>query len=90
MTGRPERVVLTLYYREGCHLCQDMLQALRGLQSYPQLDIRPVDIDRDPVLRRRWDEWVPVLCSAAGEEICHHFLDPQALARHLAGRPPAG
>jgi len=73
---------LTLYYREGCHLCEIMLQALRGLQSDMEFEISVVDIDREPELRQRYDEWVPVLCR--GElEICHYQLDLDALNRVL-------
>jgi len=73
---------LTLYYREGCHLCETMLQALRGLQHDMGFEILLVDIDRDPGLRQRYDEWVPVLCM--GElEICHYQLDVAALDRAL-------
>ncbi len=79
----PEKPTLTLYYREGCHLCETMLQALRGLQSRLDFDISLVDIDRDPGLRQRYDEWVPVLL--AGEhEICHYHLDSLALESFLA------
>ena len=77
---------LTLYYREGCHLCEEMLQALRGLQAFSQLELRLVDIDRDPELVRRYDEWVPVLCHG-DREICHHFLDEQALREFLENVP---
>jgi len=73
---------LTLYYREGCHLCEIMLQALRGLQSDMEFEISVVDIDSEPELRQRYDEWVPVLCR--GElEICHYQLDLDALNRVL-------
>ena len=74
----PEVVCLTLYYREGCHLCQTMLQALRGLQSRLGFELTLVDIDRDPDLRQRYDEWVPVLCHA-DRELCHYHLDEQAV-----------
>lgn len=73
-----DRPALTLYYREGCHLCETMLQALRGLQPRLDFDISLVDIDRDSALRQRYDEWVPVLCRGA-EEICHYQLDVDAL-----------
>ena len=53
---------LTLYYREGCHLCDVMLQALRGLQVHLAFDLQRIDVDSNPVLRQRYDEWVPVLC----------------------------
>ena len=74
----PEVVCLTLYYREGCHLCQNMLQALRGLQSRLGFELTLVDIDRVSGLRQRYDEWVPVLCHA-DRELCHYHLDEQAV-----------
>jgi glutaredoxin len=75
---------LILYYREGCHLCEAMLQALRGLQLRLEFELRLVDVDRDAELQRRYDEWVPVLF--LGErEVCHYHLDEQAL-RQLLGQ----
>lgn len=74
----PAVVCLTLYYREGCHLCQIMLQALRGLQSRLGFELTLVDIDRDSGLRQRYDEWVPVLCHG-DRELCHYHLDEQAV-----------
>jgi glutaredoxin len=75
---------LILYYREGCHLCEVMLRALRGLQPRLGFELRLVDVDRDPELQRRYDEWVPVLF--LGErEVCHYQLDEQAL-RQLLGQ----
>jgi len=85
------QVELTLYYREGCHLCEAMLQALRGLQPRLEFDLRLVDVDRDPGLRQRYDEWVPVLC-LGHREICHYHLDEPALRRAVSGadsRSPA-
>jgi glutaredoxin len=78
-------VELILYYREGCHLCETMLQALRGLQPQLGFELRPVDIDRDAELLGRYDERVPVLC--LGErEICHYQLDEQVLRRSISQR----
>jgi thioredoxin reductase (NADPH) len=55
-----------------------MLQALRGLQPRLGFELTPVDIDRDPDLRQRYDEWVPVLCHG-DRELCHYHLDEQAV-----------
>lgn len=71
-------ISLTLYYREGCHLCQSMLQALRGLQSRLDFNLKLVDIDGDPELRQRYDEWVPVLAHEE-LELCHYNLDERAV-----------
>ena len=73
---------LTLYYREGCHLCEAMLQALRGLQTCLDFDLQLQDIDRDPQLAQRYDEWVPVLLGGE-QEICHYHLDQSALEAFL-------
>ncbi len=81
MTRDP--VELTLYYREGCHLCETMQQALRGLQSRLGFVLRTVDIDRQARLRRRYDEWVPVLCHGE-RELCHYYLDEQAVSAACA------
>ena len=78
------RPALTLYYRDGCHLCETMLQALRGLQALLDFDLQLVDVDGDPALARRYDEWVPVLCRGE-REICHYHLDEQALRAVLQG-----
>jgi thioredoxin reductase (NADPH) len=59
-----------------------MLQALRGLQSDMGFEISLVDIDREPGLRQRYDEWVPVLCRGE-QEICHYQLDLDALNQAL-------
>jgi glutaredoxin len=48
---------VTLYTRQGCHLCDEALAVLRRHALEPQL----VDIDADPVLRERYHECVPVV-----------------------------
>ena len=52
---------VTLYTRVGCHLCDEakkVLDRARGSASF-ELEIR--DIDRDPELRRLYNEEVPVI-----------------------------
>jgi hypothetical protein len=74
-----------LYSRSYCHLCDDMLAALRAMQPDGQrFAIDVVDVDADPALVARYDELVPVLAAEpAGTELCHYFLDEGALRRHL-------
>lgn len=76
---------LTLYGREECHLCHDMIAALRKMQSdVPSgpftLDI--IDVDDDADLQARYGALVPVLM-ADGKEICHYHLDMAALEKVL-------
>ncbi len=83
MTAEPENGSrLTLYYREDCHLCERMLQALRGLQPSLHFELQLVDIDREPALIRLYDERVPVLC-LGDTEICHYHLDEARLNLEL-------
>ena len=76
---------LTVYIRQGCHLCTDMTQALERLRSELGFDITAVDIDADPELVRLYNTRVPVLV-AGGVEICYYFLEEQRLRDHLQAR----
>lgn len=72
---------LTLYSREACHLCEVMLGELEPLLA-GRGEVSVVDIDEDPVLRRRYGLRIPVL--AHGEtELCRYRLDPVAVEAHL-------
>jgi len=76
-----------LYSRSYCHLCEDMLAALRAFMARAGLAyaVDVIDVDADPQLTDRFDELVPVLYgSPSGPEICHYFLDEAALQRHLS------
>lgn len=77
----------TLYSRSYCHLCEDLLDALRAFMAREGLacKVDVIDVDAEPALVERFDELVPVLLGddPAGPEICHYFLDEAALRRHL-------
>ena len=84
----------TLYARGYCHLCDDMLAALRSLETpAQQFAITVLDVDADPALVARFDELVPVLYGALDQpELCHYYLDHAAVQAYLAARAlnPAG
>lgn len=66
---------LTLYVREGCHLCEQFLMELSleiGPAALEQLAI--VDVDSDPELASRYGLRVPVLAFGAGV-LCEGVLD---------------
>ena len=75
--------VLTVFGREDCHLCHDMITALQVIQPTNSFNLELVDIDRDANLEAKYGHLVPVL-SANGEEICHYFLDRAALDAYFA------
>jgi glutaredoxin len=75
----------TLYSRSWCHLCEDMLAALKALETGDcRFAIEVVDVDADPALVERFDELVPVLFGDPGQgELCHYFLDKQAVLAYV-------
>jgi len=75
-------VKLTLYFREYCSLCHQMLAELAPWQARFGFELVVIDVDSDPVLEERFNEMVPVLMD--GEtEICHWHLNTDSLAAHL-------
>ena len=75
-------VGLKLYVRTGCHLCEDMLIQLQQLQPELGLELETIEISGQASLEQEYGEKVPVLMGR-NEEICHYFLDLQALKRYI-------
>ena len=72
-------IKLTLYSRTGCHLCEDMEQALPELATEFDFKTEIVLIDNNNELEQAWGTKVPVL--AIGDDIiCEYFLDKVALS----------
>lgn len=82
---------LTLYYRSGCSLCEDMQVELMAAQSRYGFALQAVDVDRSEALVAEYGHKVPVLTSGHSDdsghevEICHYFLDHSALADYFSG-----
>ena len=74
--------LLTLYGRLGCHLCEDMQNDLLSLQKELGFELQIIDVDSDPDLVKQYGTRVPVLTSDK-DEICHYFLDKQALLQYF-------
>ena len=74
---------LTVLSRAYCHLCEDMIAALKQFQGRYPFEIVVVDIDRHPELEERWGDKVPVLLDG-DRELCHYHLDVEVLDARLA------
>ena len=74
---------LSLYHRRGCHLCDEMLEAVEHLLIGRNIEIVMVDIAEDPVLIASYGEDIPVLF-AGSYEICRHRLDADRLLQWLS------
>jgi len=77
-------VLLTVYGREHCHLCQDMIAALQKLRANYPFRLEVIDVDSDTDLQSRYGQRVPVLM-AEDKEICHYHLNLNAFARIFQG-----
>jgi glutaredoxin len=55
------QLVIVLYSRNGCHLCDDAFEMLRQRQERFGFRLDVVDIDSNPELRNRYDQSVPVI-----------------------------
>jgi thiol-disulfide isomerase/thioredoxin len=75
-------ILLTVYWREDCHLCHDMIAALEAFQPEYRFALEIVDVDENETLERQYGHLVPVL-AGNGEKICHYHLDPVALAAYF-------
>ena len=73
---------LTVYERAGCHLCDDMVSTLSEWRAELGFEIERVDVDTSPELAARYGAKVPVLMHGSFE-VCHFFLDLDALRRAL-------
>ena len=74
---------LKVYSRQGCHLCEVLIEELLPIiDGKLELEIR--DIDTNPKWRERWYADIPVV-EYAGEVICRHFLDRDAITGILRG-----
>ena len=73
---------ITLYTREGCHLCEEAKAAIQLLVSEFSATLREVDIDDDPILHDRYTNDVPVVFLGS-KMIAQHRLDPAQLRRQL-------
>jgi hypothetical protein len=78
-----DRPTLTVYSRADCHLCDEMIEALRSLQGLFQFEIAVLDVDAEPVLARRHGDQVPVLMHG-GVELCHFRLEPEIVTAYLS------
>ena len=77
---------LTVLSRDGCELCETLLEELAQLgttMQLPPIEVR--DVDSDALLARRYGLDVPVLL-LDGVKVCQHHLDPHELSRLLRPR----
>jgi glutaredoxin-like protein DUF836 len=80
-------IVLTIYSRPGCHLCDDMKAIVtRAAELAPeQTTIMEIDISTDPDLERRFGLEIPMLM-VNGKKAAKYRVTEEELRRLLAGK----
>lgn len=76
---------LDLYSRQGCHLCEILIEELLPLVR-GRFEIAVHDIDSRADWKKKYDTRIPVL-EYDGEPICQYHLDRNALTRILSNTP---
>jgi hypothetical protein len=75
--------VVTLYTRPGCHLCDEVRDAILALgPELPPFELSEVNIERDHVLFARYLERIPVVV-VDGEVVSELELDRDLLRVRL-------
>ena len=80
----PVAAPLVLISRSYCHLCHDMEAVVRPLAVAFDVALELVDVDASEELEALYGERVPVL-RHGDRELCHYFVDADALRAYLAG-----
>jgi glutaredoxin len=78
-------MIVTLYSRPGCHLCDEARESLRRVQTRAPFTLREVDITTDDVLHARYLERIPVV-SMNGQDLFEYEVDEESLARLILYR----
>ena len=78
-------MLVRLYDRAGCHLCDDALAIVeQEVAAVPGAVLERVDVDSDPALQARYGELVPVV-EIDGEPHAQWFVDAARLRAALGG-----
>jgi glutaredoxin len=77
--------MVTLYTKEGCHLCEQVLAVIEQVRARHPFDLTIVDILDDPRAYDLYKHDVPVVLLDGGE-IARHRLTAGQLSDHLSRR----
>ncbi|HEY7782661.1 MAG TPA: glutaredoxin family protein [Ktedonobacterales bacterium] len=82
-------MVITLYGKAGCGLCDDARELLENLAAQHAFDLSEVDIRHDAALFERYRYRIPVV-TIDGREVAEGRIDPAELAAAVAGQSASG
>jgi glutaredoxin len=74
--------MVTIYSRHGCHLCEDAVKILEGLQPELNFEIEIIYIDGNAELEKKYGEQIPVI-HIDGEHHDFWRVDPERFRSSL-------
>ncbi|MDA1312575.1 MAG: glutaredoxin family protein [Acidobacteria bacterium] len=82
--ARRESISVTIYSRDGCHLCEEVRAQLETLRREHGFVLIELDIDADAALKKSYDHEVPVVM-IDGREAFRHRWSPRLFLQQLRG-----
>jgi glutaredoxin len=76
---------VTVYSKPDCHLCEQALAVLRGLQRELPFALRELDITADERLHRDYFDRIPVV-ELDGEELFEYHVPEEQMRERLESR----
>ncbi|MGP0101296.1 MAG: glutaredoxin family protein [Solirubrobacteraceae bacterium] len=83
--GPTEVATVTVYSKPDCHLCEEAMAVLRGLQEELGFALRERDITAEEALHRAYFERIPVVV-LDGEELCEYHVSEALVRERLESR----
>ena len=80
--NKEKELLISVYSRPECHLCDEMLNALKEWQKHINFKVNVFNIDDDPILTSRYAARIPLL-AINGTEICEYHFDENAFLQYL-------
>ena len=78
-------ILVTIYSRPGCHLCDEMKAVVKQVAITVPLALNEIDISKDRELERLYGLEIPVLF-VGEKKVAKYRVGEQELRRILAGR----
>ena len=78
-------MIVTLYSRPGCHLCDEAREALDRVRAQAPFTVDEINIETDNKLHARYLERIPVV-ALDGDELFDFWVDETALLRRILYR----
>lgn len=76
---------VTIYSRQGCHLCDRMKAVVERVGRSVAIAVEEIDVSTDPALEARYGSEIPVLL-VGGTKAAKYRVTEEELRRILSGR----